>query len=517
MAVKGFKWGNIRNWAQNMPLQNKWVGTIAGQTVNSYDEIGWTYNPRCNIAIVDGDPASDDPEHSQIDYTNVGEDYAQGFIQSMISRIDAQEALDWDYIGTGPGSSSSGSNRGAIANFCTMNDGTGGVTVGVANSGFYTYLYFYNGSRSPLEFNAATFISIDMSSATEQNYHAYLIGMEKTYADQSKLLRVWWVLTNASNQFVAQLLIANITESNVDDGEGGGGDTIDYGTLPSIDAINSGFISVYKPTIAQLRALASEMWSQNALDSIKKMFTNPMECIITLNIVPSGADIHTSGTDRITLGTYQTAVTGVDVIDRQYYEKDMGSYALQPLFNNILDYAPHTFVQLFLPYIGMVELNTDDVMGHTLSVKYRCDILTGQIVATVLIDGSVYNQYQGNFSISCPVTGANFAQMYMGIVKAGLGLIGGAVSGNALQAAGSMLGAASSSKIEYSRGSNLGMTAGYLGNQRCFLVVSRPVDKNTVPTSYATANAMLDQKVSQYYLSGQGFGTASYVLAVSGT
>ena len=368
----------------------------------------------------------------------------------------------------------------------------------------------------------------------DRNKHMYLVATQCIFDDESAVVRVYWVKTDANKNNIekAVLLWKGTTTHYLEPGEPtpseDTGDVIDIDAVPSIDFLDSGFIRAYVPTIAELNQIAGKMWDNTFLENIKKMFQNPMNAIISLNLVPGIEHVTKGARSNVIIGVYDTTYSA-ETVAKQYFSVDMGSRTIPKEFGNFLDYAPYTFVQLFLPYIGMIELNTEDVVGHKVSVKYKCDILTGQLVATILIDDSVYNQYQGNFSMSAPMTGGDFSSMYMGVVRGGSSVVGGAISlasGNVSgfgQIAGGAMGLVQGAvgSVEYSRGSNMTMSSGYLGKQGCFMIVSRPKTANTIPTGFDSANRMLDNKVHEYKLLDTEkqpveIGPAGYVLVVSG-
>jgi len=119
----------------------------------------------------------------------------------------------------------------------------------------------------------------------------------------------------------------------------------------------------------------------------------------------------------------------------QWYEHDCGTVRIDKYWGSALDYAPNTKISLFLPFIGSVQLNTDEVMNKTLGVKYRIDLLSGQCVALVTCDNDVYYQFTGECSVSVPLTGSDWSRIY----SAAIGAVGTAIAGGiGANAAGAM-------------------------------------------------------------------------------
>lgn len=182
------------------------------------------------------------------------------------------------------------------------------------------------------------------------------------------------------------------------------------------------------------------MWTDTTflstiVNHAKQLLENPMEAIIALNMLP--CTIPDGGTEQVSVMFVPTGVNMTKAAN-QFVSILCGSASVIAQFDSALDYSPYTRVSLFLPYVGMVSLNTDEVMGHTLSIKYNIDIVTGGCVAMVLVDSDVMYQFSGHCAITMPLTGADFtgiAGALMQTVKAAA-TIGAAASGNMAVAGG---------------------------------------------------------------------------------
>ena len=234
----------------------------------------------------------------------------------------------------------------------------------------------------------------------------------------------------------------------------------------------SALYSIYNPTESEVSSFGGWLWSSNFVDQLLKMFNDPMQAIISLHKVfctPS-----TSGRDDIKVGYLNSGVEA-NVVDEQYVTVSCGSVNLYESFNNVFDYPPHTDVSLYLPFIGIVRLDANDVMRSTITVTYHIDVLTGACLAEVSVMrdmfGGVLYQYAGDCSVHYPLSSGS----YMGIVSALLGVAGTVASGGALApialgAAGAAMGARSS--IERSGG--FSGNAGAMGSKKPYLIIQRP-------------------------------------------
>lgn len=234
-------------------------------------------------------------------------------------------------------------------------------------------------------------------------------------------------------------------------GEGGGGgtfdgdsDQIDDSPLPTLSSADTGFTRIYSPTLEQVKSLAQYLWTDDSLlqtlwNHIKQYFENPMEAFISFSVVPVNVPI--SGTDNFKVLFFPTNVE-LNAVANQFVDVDCGTFELKEYYGSALDYSPYTKISLYLPFIGTVSLNTDDVMGRTLQIKYRVDICSGTCVAKVFVDGNVIYQFPGSCSTPIPITSADFSTYASAIItaaKTAIGVAAGALGGPAGMALGTAL------------------------------------------------------------------------------
>lgn len=198
-------------------------------------------------------------------------------------------------------------------------------------------------------------------------------------------------------------------------------DPIPDSPLPTLSAANTGFTRIYNPTLSQVQALARYLWTdetviQTIWNHIKQFFENPMDAIIGFNLVP--VPVPDGGTQNFALMYIDTGVS-MTVAANQFVDMDCGTLKLERYYGSALDQSPYTKVSCFLPYIGTVNLNTDEVMGTTLQVKYRVDIVSGSCVAKIFVDGNCLYQYSGHCAITIPISSADFSSYVSAAISVG--------------------------------------------------------------------------------------------------
>lgn len=269
---------------------------------------------------------------------------------------------------------------------------------------------------------------------------------------------------------------------------------------PDLDVSDVGFVTLFAPTKQQLKNLASYMWSGAFdLDSFRKIFADPMDCILGLNILP--CQVLSSGTAAVTVGNISTGVV-MNVAASQWVTIDCGSVDIGKVYDTYLDYAPYTKTHIYLPFIGIQDLNTDDVAHKNLHLKYRIDVLSCACIAYLLVDDKVLYQFAGSCGYSVPITSSNFTALYQSIVDIGVSAAmlavtvgtagaGAPAAGTAAAAraeasatrmvaaqqanlASSSASAVTSAKPVVKRSGALGGGSGFLGVQKPYILVEIP-------------------------------------------
>lgn len=264
---------------------------------------------------------------------------------------------------------------------------------------------------------------------------------------------------------------------------GGGGevqtpDNMEDETLPTISVADTGFVTLYKPSISQMNALASYMWGSFDVDAFKKVFANPMDVILGLSILPG--IVPAGSSSSVMVGNVNTGISMTKVAN-QYVKFDCGSVTVKRRWGAFLDYSPYTKAFIYLPFIGVEPIDVDEIMNKTVSVKYNIDVLSGGCCAFIEVDGTTLYSYIGQCACSVPVTGKDWSTMINGVLGAVSGItgtIGSLASGNV---AGAVSGIASvaqnvtGAKPTYQRSGSMGGMGGMMGIKTPYIIIERPV------------------------------------------
>lgn len=232
---------------------------------------------------------------------------------------------------------------------------------------------------------------------------------------------------------------------------------------------------IYNPSSSELSSFGSWMWEQTIIDQIIRLFNNPMEAVIGLHAV--FVEPHVSSPNPIVVGNIASRVSS-NIVTKQYKSLNCGSVWLTEYFGNVFDYAPYTKVKLYLPFVGIVDLNVADVMRGEITVQYMVDVYTGACTATVSVSrdgvGGVLYQYSGNCAVEYPVSGASYSRMWQALASTVAVGLGGVASGNIAGAAGSMVATAMSAKVDVAHSGSFSGNPGAMGIKKPYLIITRP-------------------------------------------
>ena len=204
---------------------------------------------------------------------------------------------------------------------------------------------------------------------------------------------------------------------------GGGDGTFDFSStpinypgLPTIGAYATGFVNIYVPSAADLRTLSAYMWAGAFdIDNFRKLVADPMDAIMGLSILPVTASEIGVTSSTMVVGNISTGIT-MNRANSQYVSVDCGEVEVLPKWGAYLDFAPYSKLQLFLPYIGFVDISLDDVMNGSIGVRYSIDILSGSCVAFVMCKDHVIYTFGGSCACQCPVTEGQYRNGLFGVL-----------------------------------------------------------------------------------------------------
>lgn len=319
----------------------------------------------------------------------------------------------------------------------------------------------------------------------------YNKGYSNTYFNTIDNVNTTWKYENT------MLSLENsdsITQGGINDGSyDNSSDDIEIGTLPSFNAVLSNMISIYSPTVAQIQSFASFLWSQNFNEQIKQNWIKPLDMIISSHILPF--NITTTGAKEVQIGGIDTGLTALTC--NQYAQIDCGTLKIDEYYANFMDYNA-TKIKLYLPFVGIVDLSTNDAMGSDIRIVYNIDCMNGEFICFVKctkkdVFSAVTYSYTGNMSIQVPITNVSFMQKYGQLQQVINGTVQGLSqmgSGNVVAGVSSIINSginyAFSQKAQVNRTGGTSTTPYYMGILKPYLILERPIA--SIPKNYNQFN-----------------------------
>ena len=257
---------------------------------------------------------------------------------------------------------------------------------------------------------------------------------------------------------------------------------IGFPGLPTISIMDTGMASMFNPTPVQARAFANYLWSDDFFDNILKLIGDPLENVISFASVPLDLSTLHAGSEIVKVGNVSTGV-GMPRLSHQYINKSLGTVKIPHKWWTALDYEPGSQIEIFLPFCGMFNLSASEVRAGSVTVEYNIDLLSGDFVAFVRcrvtenksdLDDVLYHK-TGNLLTNFPLTEANYANFYKSLVTGAAGAVSGAVTGNPLLMASSLVDSVMSvGSIQLERTGSFSGAASGMSCRSAYIVLTQP-------------------------------------------
>ena len=286
-------------------------------------------------------------------------------------------------------------------------------------------------------------------------------------------------------------------------GESGGSHKNDIDTFepsaPDFNSINLSNLHTYWITKDQMKDFYTKLWEFNWTDISTNLLTgiysNLVSNVVSLKMMPTSPE-NLGGT-----GEAEAVVLGFKTFDDLIVQTigtkacpvvTIGTINIKKAYKSYADYSPYTDIALYLPFVGVVPLDTNLFMntaennGSTLTVKASYDMLGGTITYFIEYEHATVYQFTGNMAVDVPVSlqsgvdiGTSLAQNASSAIATATNAltsvaepkpIGKAVN-TAVQNVSSFGGASASAQSLYS---STGGDGAFYAFPKCVLMIRRP-------------------------------------------
>lgn len=212
--------------------------------------------------------------------------------------------------------------------------------------------------------------------------------------------------------------------------------------LPSSDMTAAGSLRIYTLSPAQVKQVFDYLHSHDPAAAVMKWWTNPMQSIISLHYLPYAMQ-HKGNVEEFTILGTPTGISNFQPA-AQWQSINFGYLDVDYDSHSYLDLSPYTKTSIYLPGIGIRDINVDDIMGRRIFCVYHCDNVTGQFAAYIAVGdknssverASVRYSFSGQVAATFPITQENWGNTYIAAATLAAGAIATGISAGAAAAAG---------------------------------------------------------------------------------
>ena len=286
----------------------------------------------------------------------------------------------------------------------------------------------------------------------------------------------------------------NPTDTPDEDGEDGNlKDDVDKikPKEPEATSVTLSNTHYYRLSKEDLKSFFTDLWSLDFSDiifnQVTGVYSNLVENVISLRWFPVQLQAlgEIGSTEGIKLG-YTTLKTTCTTLQSTSPLMTGGAFNIKPVYKSYMDYAPYTDIQVFLPFYGMLDLDTNLFMNHLLSVQYTVDIASGLITYYISRDDTIVQQVQAKCGIDIPITLSSMidvaSEISNNVVSKSVSLASATAAGSPIGMVGSMLGNTSAPHMKYLSG--ISENGALYGNRKVTLFIKHP--QYNRPGNYAS-------------------------------
>lgn len=243
------------------------------------------------------------------------------------------------------------------------------------------------------------------------------------------------------------------------------------------------------------------------LDNLNYLFTEPSQFFISLKAYPFDIKEYYNNSltlQKVKMGKAQMKVGDQDVSAPALYGypqyKYLGKFKITRKFNNYLDFSPYTKIEMYLPFAGIITLDTNVVTDKEIRILLAVDFDTGKANYYLVrhedsqgeYDGDIIQTVECQMGIDIPLGSYNANEQMKNVLLTGVSFIGGAVSsiatGNVTSLATTSLNAISGTfKALQERVTKGGVSSGsnnLMTPYHPYLIITRPTYGSNGPDDY---------------------------------
>ena len=200
---------------------------------------------------------------------------------------------------------------------------------------------------------------------------------------------------------------------------------------------------------------------------LESFFSKPDDRISTVMAYAFNIPLGRNGTSqgKLQLGLYDTKIDCYDLLlVSEMYE--MGEILIQPHFNNFADYDGYSKMEVWLPFLGTVDISLNDVIGKYLKFRLGVDYISGQGIWYIcvgdeptnatsiyvdLLEGAndrILSTHTCQLGMQLPIGTSNTASVYRNLIMGAVKGVSTALSSYAISSLGASGGKAVTKEVK---------------------------------------------------------------------
>lgn len=172
-----------------------------------------------------------------------------------------------------------------------------------------------------------------------------------------------------------------------------------------------GLVSVYNPSISDLNRISKIRFDEFNGTTGNFKYTDTAQYLIKLFRIY--CKVNTTESERVYFGKYDMQVD-CPLVEDEIIILDCGNVTILEKYHNSIDYN-NTDIEIYLPFIGFVNLKTSDFMNCTVNLKYQVNVINGDSLAILSVEENELLTQNCNISFKIPYTMEDNNKVYSDI------------------------------------------------------------------------------------------------------
>lgn len=193
---------------------------------------------------------------------------------------------------------------------------------------------------------------------------------------------------------------------------------------------NTGYNRKWILNKSQLDIVSKVITNENIWTNMNYLFNNPSEFLVNVKAYPFDVQYFLGDNSysddfltNVTIGNNITMTSDGETVKGYKFTDKVTSHritlydgVIDRKFNNFLDYAPYTKIEIYIPYIQIFEIDSTLIIGKHIKIDFAVDFDSGSCTCWIFVDNDNTNNWQllqtrtGKCGVDIPLGASNAVQ-----------------------------------------------------------------------------------------------------------